>query len=401
MRWRVTLLLTILSVLLVCSCTNVDSEPSDTAEKHDARVIRIDRADVPIEGLPLPLLERFRAGDELFEAIFREIDGLGPLYARASCSDCHAGDGRGPGSVTRVGRLDPTQSEDTLRALLPFGDMERPYAVSGALPLLVSEDLGLRKTRRLPPAVFGRGYIEAVADRSIWDNARRARRPGSPIRGRVAFLAPGPNEAPRIGRFGLKARAADLLSFSADALQGDMGLTSSYRPSEPANPGGVLDDAKPGIDVPDEQIELLADYVRLLALPERRLPRDTRGAQLFVAVECGECHVPSLRTRADAPLSIFADIDAPIYSDLLLHDMGEELSDGITEGAAGPRDWRTAPLMGMRFQSAFLHDGRAANVEQAILLHGGDGSEAADSVAAFLALSDKDRRALLSFVQEL
>lgn len=400
MHHRVTrcAFLTIISLLMACSR---EEASLDSSSKREARIIRVDRADAPIRDLPESLLERFRAGDELFEAIFRESDGLGPLYVRASCSDCHADDGRGPGTVIRIGRSDPSVSDEDLRAQLPFGDMERPYALSSALPLLLPEVSGLKKTRRLPPAVFARGYLDAIDDRAIEENARRARRPGSPISGRVARLQHGPGKAARIGRFGLKARSPDLVSFTADALHGDMGLTSSYHPEEPPNPSSVLEDGKEGLDVTDEQVELLADYVRLLALPERRLPRDTRGARLFVAVECGECHVPSLRTRADAPLSIFADIDAPIYSDLLLHDMGEGLSDGITEGAAGPRDWRTAPLIGVRFQSAFLHDGRAANVEEAILLHGGDGSEAADSVAAFLALSQGDRRALLSFVQEL
>jgi CxxC motif-containing protein (DUF1111 family) len=388
----------LITLLTASSCTSFEPEPHS---ESSALVVRIDRADVPIADLPAPLLERFRAGDELFETVFREIDGLGPLYVRASCSDCHADDGRGPGFVTRVGRFDPGGSEKSLLAVLPFGDMERPYALGPAKPLLFSDGPGLRKTRRMPPAVFGRGYIEAVADRSILENAKRARRLGSPISGRVALLDQGPGNKPKIGRFGLKARSPDLLSFTADALQGDMGLTSSYRPFEPPNPSGVTDDAKAGLDVSDEQVGLLADYVRLLVLPERKLPRDPRGARLFAAVECNECHVPSLRTRSDAELPMLADIDAPIYSDLLLHDMGAELSDGIAERAAGPREWRTAPLMGMRFQSSFLHDGRAQSVEEAILLHQGEGSEAVDSVAAFLALDEVDRRLLLSFVQGL
>lgn len=399
MRWRVTrYFFPLITALIASSCTSFESE---SHSENSALVVRIDRADVPIADLSAPLVERFRAGDELFETVFREIDGLGPLYVRASCSDCHADDGRGPGLVTRVGRLDPKAREESLRALLPFGDMERPYALGSAKPLLFSDDLGLRKTRRMPPAVFGRGYIEAVADRSILENAKRARRPGSPISGRVALLDQGPGISPKIGRLGLKARSPDLLSFTADALLGDMGLTSSYQPVEPANPSGVTDDSKAGLDVTDEQVGLLADYVRLLVLPERKLPQDPRGARLFATLECSECHVPSLRTRADAEVPMLADIDAPIYSDLLLHDMGEGLSDGITEGAAGPREWRTAPLIGMRFQSSFLHDGRAQSVLEAILLHRGEGSEAADSVAAFLALDEDDRRALLGFVQGL
>src|SRR5690606_9041570 len=107
---------------------------------------------------------------------------------------------------------------EDLRAQLPFGDMERPYALSSALPLLLPEVSGLKKTRRLPPAVFARGYLDAIDDRAIEENARRARRPGSPISGRVARLQHGPGKAARIGRFGLKARSPDLVSFTADAL---------------------------------------------------------------------------------------------------------------------------------------------------------------------------------------
>lgn len=373
---------------------------TDLSARTGARVMRVDRADVPIQGISESLLARFRAGDELFEAMFREVDGLGPVYARASCGDCHAGDGRGPGLVMRVGRLDPNVSDERMRELLPFGDMERPYAIGAAKPLLLNVGPELKKSPRLPPPVFGRGYIEAVDDASIEAQFALAR-PGGSISGRIARIEDGPERSSRIGRFGLKARTADLTAFTAEALHGDMGLTSSRHPEEPSSENELTSDGKPGIDVSDEQVAMLADYVRLLALPPRISKSDREGALLFAQLDCSGCHVPSLRTRANYPIAQLADIDAPLYSDLLLHDMGEELSDGIKEGAAEAREWRTAPLIGLRFQNAFLHDGRASSVEEAILLHGGADSEGGPSKAAFVSLDRAQQQALVRFVQGL
>jgi len=111
--------------------------------------------------------------------------------------------------------------------------------------------------------------------------------------------------------------------------------------------------------------------------------------------------VPSLRTRPDYPIPQLAGIDAPLYSDLLLHDMGIERADGMAEGEAGTRDWRTAPLIGLRFNQQFMRDGVASTIEEAILAHGATGSEAAASVAAYQALSPADQQLLQQFVSSL
>jgi CxxC motif-containing protein (DUF1111 family) len=182
-----------------------------------------------------------------------------------------------------------------------------------------------------------------------------------------------------------------------------MGITSPLRPTEFANPDGLLDDMKPGVDVSYDSVNRRANYVRLLAIPSRRV--EDSGAALFASTGCATCHVPSLRTRADYPVTALADIDAPIYSDLLLHDMGPDLADGIPQdsidGQAGSFDWRTAPLIGLRFNRSYMHDGRAKTIEQAILSHRGEGSEGNASVDAFEALSAADQEALLSFVGAL
>jgi CxxC motif-containing protein (DUF1111 family) len=203
-----------------------------------------------------------------------------------------------------------------------------------------------------------------------------------------------------IGRFGVKARLATLDDVVADALQGDLGLTTSLRPSELRNPDGLADDLLPGVDVPDAQLAELVEYTRLLDVPPRSAP-DSRGAALFDSVGCAVCHVPSLRTRADWPTPQLAGIDAPVFTDLLLHDMGADLADGQEEEGAGPREFRTAPLIGLGYLRAFLHDGRATTLREALLAHGGPGSEAAGTVQRFQALAPADQEALLTFLAGL
>jgi CxxC motif-containing protein (DUF1111 family) len=207
-------------------------------------------------------------------------------------------------------------------------------------------------------------------------------------------------ESGLIGRFGVKARMAALDDVVADALQGDMGLTSALRPVELPNPDGLTDDLSPGVDVPDENLAALVGYTRLLDIPPRH-PPDTQGAALFDSVGCAVCHVRTLRTRAVWPTPQLAGIDAPVFTDLLLHDMGEGLADGQEEAAAGPRDFRTAPLIGLSYLPAYLHDGRAGTLRAAILAHGSPGSEAAATIQRFEALGAADQEALLAFVAGL
>jgi CxxC motif-containing protein (DUF1111 family) len=182
-----------------------------------------------------------------------------------------------------------------------------------------------------------------------------------------------------------------------------MGITSPMRPDELPNPDGLHDDQKPGPDVTAEIVTTIAAYVRTLEIPSRAGAASNAeiGGAAFVAADCAVCHVPGMRTRADFPVPQLAEQYAPLYSDLLLHDMGEDLADRQTDEGAGPRDWRTAPLIGLRFQTAYLHDGRAATVEVAILKHAGVGSEANGSVKKFKALPSAQRAALLAFVQGL
>jgi CxxC motif-containing protein (DUF1111 family) len=371
-------------------------------------------SDLPVAGLSDDDGVVFVEGDGLFDAVFREADGLGPLYTKQACSGCHSDGVRGPGFVRKMVAVEAdgfTPKAD--QSALPYGNTAHPLTVGATGPVAPPEgDASIKITRRLGPPVVGRGFLEAIRDDEIERVAAEQAASGGPVKGRINRVTyqSDANADPRfhrltkgdavIGRFGLKARIGTLDDFSADAAQGDMGLTSPLRPREVPNPGGVSDDGKAGPDLSLEVVAKMSNYVRMLAIP-RRGPLEARGAAIFEQVGCASCHVPSLKTRDDYPVAPIAGVDAPVYTDLLVHDMGEGLADGVREGEAGPRDWRTAPLVALRFNNTYLHDGRARTVEEAVLAHDGPGSEASESVGRWRALSAGDRALVLEFVEAL
>jgi CxxC motif-containing protein (DUF1111 family) len=408
------------AALVACS----SSEPAETAPAPLPRNT-VDIGDNPISGISAELEADFNDGDLLFGTPLRRADGLGPLYTRSSCDSCHADDVRGPGLVSKMSVVEAdgvTPAAD--QSMLAFGHTVHPLGVAGVYsaelkptPILPPENQpDVKVTTRLGPPVIGRGYIEAIADSEIERVAAEQAARGDAIHGRVNRVAYGsePNEDTRfhnyqkgqivIGRFGLKARVATLDDFTADAFQGDMGITSPLRPVEFLNPDGLTDDDKPGVDVDYRSVNLRATYIRLLAIPARKT--GAAGTALFAATACATCHVPSLATRPDYPIADLAGIDAEVYSDLLLHRMGSELADGLpshpsVDGEADSFEWRTAPLIGLRFNRTLLHDGRARSIEEAVLMHRGEGSEANAAVDQFEALSATDRQTLLEFVEAL
>lgn len=388
-----------LAAIAAIAACEPPSAPTALVEPPALTLRREDPSDAPLAGLSPDERLRFARGDARFEEPFAETQGLGPHYVHRSCASCHEDDARGPGAVRRI--------VATAGSVLPHGDVVRPRLAAGARTP-VEAPAGAHTVVRLGPAVFARGLLEAIPDETILAYEAAQAATGGPISGRAARLVPRAREpaslfgdaAPRLGRFGHEARAATLESFVADALLGDMGLTSPARPDELPSPDGLTDDLRPGPDVDAETVALLADYVRLLAIPARTAP-DPRGASLFATVGCADCHVPTSRTRADHPVAALRDREVALYTDLLLHDLGEGLDDGIVEGAAAPREWRTAPLVGLRFLRGLLHDGRAETVAEAIAAHASEGSEANGVVARFDALAPEDRQALVAFVEGL
>lgn len=401
MRSGVALLLAIVA----CSSTK-----STTDAGPDAAIDLGDNFDMPIEGATPDQITAFNKGDELFSTVFRDYDGLGPLYMRQACSSCHDGVLRGPGFDQKMAVVESdgfTPSAD--QSLLKWGHTIRPFVTAMAMtPLVAPMDPKVKVSIRLGMPLMGHGYMEAVMDSEIQRVAAEQAGRTDAIHGKINMVvyASEPNSDTTfwkykkgdmvIGRFGVKAREPTLDDFAADALQNDIGITSPMRPDELPNPDGLTDDLKPGVDVTIDHVNTVAMYVRLQALPSRHLTEE--GRTLFAQVGCAVCHQPTMKTRADYPIPQLAGIDAPIYTDMLLHHWAASFGDGMTDGQAESTQWRTAPLIGLRFLKSFLHDGSATSVEGAILSHSG---EATETIGRFMALSGTDRKTLLDFVNAL
>jgi CxxC motif-containing protein (DUF1111 family) len=201
---------------------------------------------------------------------------------------------------------------------------------------------------------------------------------------------------------------SSLLLQVAKAYQEDIGITNDFLPVENKNPltskATEAADRIPDPELPADEVHAVLAYIRTLAppAPGPMTPRRVEGREVFASIGCGSCHVPELRT---GPSTIAALSNQPVqlFSDLLLHDMGEGLADHRIDGDATGREWRTAPLWGLRVMRDFLdgeafllHDGRAHSVEEAILLHGGEAEKSRDD---FAALPADARAALLDFVE--
>ncbi|HEX3594186.1 MAG TPA: di-heme oxidoredictase family protein, partial [Polyangiaceae bacterium] len=405
---------------IVAGCSSDGGSHDETPSPTPLPVSSVlrDQRDVAISGISRALDAAFVDGDNAFDKGMRDGDGLGPLYTRISCSACHDTGMRGPGLVQKMSVVEAdgvTPSAD--QSLLPWGHTVHPLVAAGEKDaILPPMDKSVLVTTRVGPPIIGRGYMEAIDDAEIERvESEQASRSDS-IHGHINHVVYASEMSADetfhthvkgdtvIGRFGLKARVGTLDDFVADAFQGDMGITSPLRPSEIPNPDGLLDDDKPGLDVELESIQQRAIYLRLLAIPDRNAVKG--GSELFEQTLCSICHVPSMHTRADYPIPALADIDAPVYSDLLIHHLGPGLADGLpadpsVDYEASSFEWRTTPLVGVRLNRTYLHDSRATTVEDAITAHGGDGSEANDSVERFNALSDADRKTLLDFVEGL
>jgi CxxC motif-containing protein (DUF1111 family) len=265
--------------------------------------------------------------------------------------------------------------------------------------------------------VFGVGLIEAIPDAAILMNADPDDEDGDGISGRpnwvdpaewVPYSEPGGGPGPRLGRFSRKAQVSSLLQQTVEAYHQDMGITTDFLPVENENlqggPRASGLDAAPDPEVPAAELTVVLEYIRMLAPPAPApVTGDLeRGQTAFGQVGCASCHNPVLQTGAHR-IAALSFQSARLYSDLLLHDMGERLADDRPDGDATGREWRTAPLWGLRVMRDFLggdaflmHDGRARSVEEAILLHGGEAEAARE---AFEELSADDRSALVRYVE--
>lgn len=319
----------------------------------------------PLPGLNPGELALFGEGLDEFENIETAEGGLGPIFNNLSCVACHNSGGTGGASaimVTRFGRSAGGKF-NSLDAL--GGSLLRDKAIAPSALESIPAEANVVANRQ-STALFGAGLIEAIPDAAIRRNAMRPVIDG--IRGKAAMVIDVASGTPRVGRFGWKSQQATLLSFSGDAYLNEMGITNRLFPKENAPNGDLAllaahdmvadpeDTANPETGRSD--IDAAADFMRLLA-PLQPLPPTASinsGRQIFQQINCAVCHMPSMVT---GPNMIRALDRKPVflYSDLLLHDMGS-LGDGIAQAAAGPKEFRTAPLWGLRASAPYLHDGR-------------------------------------------
>ena len=361
----------------------------------------------PQLGDPLPDLNddqraRFVAGRVVFEQAFAPEQGLGPLFNADACAECHEDPVVGGGGDELETHIAVPVAGGACDMLLARGG---PVFQSHATPALTAatgdtsdplpKEPFVRATRSSPD-VFGMGLLDAVTEREILSRADSADRNRDGISGRANRFADG-----RVGRFGRKAFSPSLDEFNAGAFVIEMGIT---------NPGSLVEETIGGAPIPPaadptpepelgaEALAFALDYVRFLA-PPQPVPLTSsaqRGRALFSDYGCASCHTPALKTGKNRVRALdYKTVYA--YTDLLLHDMGPERAD-ICLGLASPSEFRTEPLMGLRFVKLFMHDGKATTPDEAIEMHGGEGQRAREK---FRKASSKDREALLEFLRSL
>ena len=360
----------------------------------------------PLPGVTPREFEEFRLGLEDFREIEESSEGLGPLFNGTGCASCHSVPVIGGGSPMTELRMGGRDADGRFREL-PGGTLFQLFSIPDhrCQPVIPPEATVV--ARRMSVPLFGVGLIEAVPDETLVALEDPFDRDRDGISGRAAIVRDVASGRMRVGRFGWKAQHATLLTFSGDAYTNEMGITNDLFPVEPSN-GVTLermtecDRVKDPEDRVDPRtgkraIDNFESFMRFLAPVSRAtITTEVRnGEQVFAALGCTTCHVPSLETAASGSAALNRRALA-LSSDLLLHDVGT--GDGIAQGAADPNEIRTPALWGLRFRRPLLHDGSAATPREAILRHGGEASSVIDRYRSLL---DPVRQALHLFLDSL
>lgn len=324
-----------------------------------------------------------------------------------------------------------------VRLKKPLFAVENPYDAPGETKQsnnvtseLLQDDVLMGWRNGMP--VFGLGLLEAIPEADIVANADVNDSDGDGISGKANYVfdavkARDGNANPvSLGRFGWKSNTPSVRTQSLGALRGDIGITNPLFPDESIagtalhdsylTRTGFVDTGKGSDGLPEASQRFSDDvvfYAETLAVPARRKvsdPNVREGARLFEQLNCSGCHVAKFVTKANGELGGVPMSDAlkgqTIYpfSDLLLHDMGPELADGRPDFLADGNEWRTRPLWGLGLTqivnplAGFLHDGRAATVEEAVLWHGGEAQQSKDD---FVALTADERSQVIDFLNSL
>ncbi|WP_009522647.1 di-heme oxidoredictase family protein [Imbroritus primus] len=412
----------------------------------------------PLPGLPDALRDAFFRGRTLFRQNWviapsrdTEVDGLGPLHNRISCIACHNGNGKGhapngPGERARALLLrlsvDGQDKHGGPRPHPVYGDQLNEDSIPGVPPegrvrvswqekivkLADGEPVSLRRpsiaidepgygplgpaqvSARIGPGVFGLGLLESVEIQTLKDLAAESRSTGMQGRLNIVYDAASNRQIP--GRYGLKSNRSTLRDQIAAAMHGDLGITTTLMPAQNCTPVQSACRSQPHGGMPeltDTQLDDLEVYLAWLAPPAPRPAASAavkaavlRGQAAFGAMGCAACHRPELPLGKHHLLGDLSGQRIAAYTDLLLHDMGEDLADHRPDFLASGREWRTPPLWGisllhmMNDRVGYLHDGRARTVQEAILWHGGAAAVARDRYAT---APREERQALLEFVE--
>jgi len=415
-----------------------------------------------IEGLSPNEILFFEAGKADFEEVEDVADGLGPRMNLDSCGGCHSQPATGGTSpavnpqVAFAKAANPSQLPAVYSFIMdngpvrearfvrnrdgtPDGGVHALFTITGrngadvspgpcklAQPNFQWELDSKNVIFRIPTPVFGAGLIEQIPDTAILANQASSawQKRDLGIRGRANYAVSGRTISGQannngndgtISRFGWKAQNQTLLLFSGEAYNVEMGITSELfqveRDETPSCQFARVPNDTQDFEAKDAltgttAIQNFANFQRFLA-PPTPSPNTPGGAQsiargrgVFESTGCALCHTPTLRTGNSTVVAL-RNQPANLFSDLLVHDMGDGLADGISQGQAGPREFRTSPLWGLGQRIFFLHDGRTSDLLEAIQQHRSDGSEANAVVRRFNELRESQKQDLLNFLRSL
>ncbi|MEO7990408.1 MAG: di-heme oxidoredictase family protein [Chryseolinea sp.] len=364
--------------------------------------------DGTVEGLSPEQNRQFLLGDAAFNnQVFTAKTGLGSVFVASSCGSCHAGDGKGHPftTLTRFGQIDETGN----KFLNQGGPQLQHRALSGFVPEQIPD--GATSSQFMPPINTGLGFIELVSDADILALADPDDLDGDGISGvpnwnTIPYYAiPFENAISQNGkyicRFGKKGSVYNLLQQTSNAYNQDIGITSEYEPYD------VYSHLEIDPEISSKTVNDVVFYLKTLKAPIQRSKDNDeiiKGKNLFVEIGCEKCHKQTLQA-GHSPIEALSNKEFHPYTDLLLHDMGTGLDDGYTEGSAKTYEWRTPPLWGLGLAPNsqggnyfLMHDGRAQSIEEAILLHGGEGNSSRDS---FNQLTTDEKKSIIQFLKSL
>jgi CxxC motif-containing protein (DUF1111 family) len=403
----------------------------------------------PLPGLSPQELDYFNVGKEEFEEAEEIAEGIGPRMNLDSCGGCHSQPTLGGSSPAMNPQFTFARGTDTVPPFITAdgpvrearfirnadgtadGGVHALFTINGRpgadacvlkQPDFATELANRNVIFRIPTPVFGAGLIEMIPDSALLANqtANATAKSSLGIRGRANFQVSGRaltgqtnnngNDG-TIARFGWKAQNKSLLIFSGEAYNVEMGITNDLFQTErderpecqyAETPNSVTDMTATSPAGALSAIEKFSFFMRMMAppTPSPDTPSIAAGRNLFTAAGCAFCHTPAMKTGS-ARMPALANKTVNLYSDLLLHDMGVGLSDGVSQGEAGPREFRTAPLWGLGQRIFFLHDGRTSDLIAAIRAHQSLGSEANGVVNRFSNLTETQKQSLLNFLRSL